>query len=623
MLTAPSLDSVQTSAILVRTAPASVRRLLVRGVLLALVVLLYLGASVGPALFDQNEAQYAGAAREMMNRPQDYGPSTRGRLERGHWFLPTNDGIPRLQKPPLVYWLLLGSMRVFGVNEFGARLPNALFTLLWFWATFLLGRRIAGEAFGAAGATVLATMAGTFIFSHLIAPEPFLAAFLTLTFWCFLAACQQPARAGRWIFLAWLFMGLGVASKGLHGALYPLAVAGLLAWRHPETRPVWKRLWQPAGPLVFLALLLPWYAVIAIRFPGFLHDQFINEQLGHVINRRYPPDSNRVPFLVFWLEHLVFFLPWTFFIPAAVAGARRTAWAGPRGGSVGRDLPVCWFGVTTATLLFSSLQDYYLMTAWTPVAFWLARPWADDLAERRLPGWTRSLPGWCLAGIGAAVLMAAMYLGTHAAGGLSDRLAAPTAIRDTIAATLAGFSASAWRQLLPLVWSTGLIFLGGGGLLIWLAASGRWRAVLPATAVMMVGILAGAACGLNVLEDYFSLKKIALTANRLAGPGGEVVCSGVPVDNPSLLFYLNREIHWVHAQPSGEFASRELGIGRELFLSDGEFARRWRSARTVLLVTEADEVARWRNELELSAGQAEPVAQSGTRVLLINHATAE
>ncbi len=616
MLTAPSVHSRQPSTSPRTTVRTSFRRA-VWGLPLLLIVLLYLGASVGPAMYDQNEAQYAGAVREMMSRPQDYVPGTRDRLERGHWYLPTNDGIPRLQKPPLVYWLLMASMRVGGVNEFSARLPNALFTLLWFWATFLLGRRIGGRAFGVAGATILATMAGTFIFTHLIAPEPFLAAFLTLTFWCFVGACQERERAGRWMFFAWVFMGLGACSKGLHGALYPLAVAGLLAWRHPATRPVWKRLWQPAGTLTFLAILIPWYAVIAARFPGFLHDQLINEQLGHVINRRYPPDSNRVPFLVFWLEHLVFFLPWTFFIPAAVSVRRETA-TGPRADMLGRDLLLGWFGVTAVTLLFSSLQDYYLMTAWTPVAFWLGRLWVNDPTGRTLPRWTRLAPGGCLAGIGVMVLAAAVYLGAHAAGGDPNRLAAPTALRDTIAATLTGFSASAWRQLLPLVWAAGVTFLAGGVALLWLTASGRWRAVLPATAVMMTSVLVVAACGLNVLEDYFSLKRVALTANRLAGVTGQVVCAGLPVDNPSLLFYLNREIYWVHAQPAGEFASRELKIGRELFLSDAEFARRWRSPQTVLLVAESDDIAQWQGTLALTPTQARPVAQSGTRVLLIN-----
>ena len=228
-------------------------------------------------------------------------------------------------------------------------------------------------------------------------------------------------------------------------------------------------------------------------------------------------------------------------------------------------------------------------------------------------------PGWCLAGIGFAVLAAAIYLGTHVAPDDPNRLAASAADRDTIAATISGFSAAAWRQLLPLVWVAGGTFFVGGTGLVWLAANGRWRQVLPATAGTMTVVLVVAVGGLNVLEDYFSLKQVALAANRLAGSTGEVVCSGEPLDNPSLLFYLNREIYWVDAQPSGEFASRELGIGQDLFLSDDEFVRRWNSSRTVLLVTESDELARWRGTLTLTDAQVRPVAQSGTRVLLVNH----
>jgi 4-amino-4-deoxy-L-arabinose transferase-like glycosyltransferase len=617
MLSAPPLLTNEPLATPAATSPTASRRVAVLPLLL--VGLLYLGASVGPALFDQNEAQYAGAVREMLARPQDYVPAARGRLEAGHWYIPTNDGIPRLQKPPLVYWILLASMRTFGVNEFGARLPNAVFALLWFWATFLLGRRIAGEAFGLTGATILATMAGTFIFSHLIAPEPFLAAFLTLTFWCFLAACQEPARAGRWLFFAWVFMGLGACCKGLHGALYPLAVAALLAWRHPRTRRVWKRLAQPAGAAVFLAILIPWYAVMAARYPGFLRDQFINEQLGHVINRRFPVDSDRVPLLVFWLEHLVFFVPWTFFIPAAWWAWRREPAAGQRPDALGTDLLFCWFGVTAVSLLFSSLQDYYLMTAWVPVAFWLARPWTNASTARHLPWWMRLLPGIGLTMSGGAVLAAAVYLGTQKVPG-SVAAAAPAAARDTIAATVAGFSAGAWRPLQPAVWAAGLIFLGGGAASIYLAARRRWQAVLPTTAIMMTGILLCAFCGLKVLEDYFSLKRVALMANRLAGPNGEVVCAGRPQDNPSLLFYLDRGVYWVHADPADEFASRDLGIGRELFLSEAELERRWKSSQTVLLIVEARDAPQWQGKLSLTQVQSHPVAKSGTRVLLVNHA---
>ncbi len=596
------------------TVVAPPRRPILQWLPLCLAAILYLGASVGPALFDQNEAQYAGAVREMLNRPADYLPATRAQLERGLWYVPTNDGVPRLQKPPLVYWALLASMSVFGVNEFAARLPNALASLAWFAGIFLIGRRVGGVALGRAGATVLATMAGTFIFCHLIAPEPFLAATLTLTFWCFLNACDDPARTGpRWMLAAWVLMALGVACKGLHGAIYPLAVASILAWRFPATRPAWKLLLRPAGPLLFLALVAPWYVAVEMRYPGFLRDQFINEQLGHVFNRRYPVDSSPVPPYVFWPEHLVFFLPWTFFIPAALA--LRPSPNANASGRVARELLVAWFVVTAVSVLFSSMQDYYLMTAWGPVALWLARPWTAE-GGRSLPSWTRMAPGVCLALVGAAAFGTAFWLHGQTA---APAVAAPSALRDTLASTVSGISLDSWHRLLPLIWTTGAAFLIGGVASVWLASRGSWRFVLPVTAVATIAVLGCAARGLIVMEDHFSLKELALIADRDTRPDTVIGCAGMPADNPSILFYANRAIHWVGATPAMEFATRQLGIGRSLYLSDDDFLRLWSDrSRAVYLIVEQDSFDLWRDRLPPAGEAPRQEWRSGTRIMLCN-----
>ena len=65
----------------------ALRRLAINAVILAAAVLPLLSASV-PDIFDELPGQYAGAAWEM--------------VESGNWLIPTLDGIPRLQKPPLV-----------------------------------------------------------------------------------------------------------------------------------------------------------------------------------------------------------------------------------------------------------------------------------------------------------------------------------------------------------------------------------------------------------------------------------------------------------------------------------------------------------------------------------------
>lgn len=586
---------------------------------LVLAALLYVGTSFGPAIYNQTEAQYAGAAREMLNRPQDYRPSARAQGERGRFLVPTNNGVPRLQKPPLVYWTLIASMKVFGVNDFSARLPNALAMLAWLAGTVALGVRMtpdraAGLKLGLAAATVLATMMGTFVFGHLVAPEPFLGACLTWTFWCLSSACVLPAHGNTFLHLAWVCMGLGAMTKGLHAVVYPLAAAGVLAWRQPDTRPVWKRLFsRPTGWLILATILVPWYAYIEHRYPGFLWDQLINEQLGHVVDHRYPPDSSAVPLPIFGLEHLVFFLPWTFFIPAAWRW--RPGGAGqPVGG-----LLAAWFWITLLSVIFSSLQDYYLMTAFGPVAFWLARPWVEDSTRD-----ARSLPRWTVVGPGAALGVLGLFavgLGTYLRlrGMDAGRATNSFGNRDQLWATVAGFSVDAWEHLLPLLWGTGSVFLAGGIVAVVLAMRGNRPAVLASTAVMMLVVFIMAVRGMGILEDYFSQKRLCEVFNRAAPRDAIMVRYGPTYINPSVLYYLDREVYWLGASPDGEFASRRLGINRHIFLADAEFTRRWESASSVYLCIDDADLAKLRESFTFASAQLDPVAHHGTTVLLVNH----
>ena len=63
-------------------------------------------------LFDWDEINFAEAAREM--------------LVTGDYFTVTIDFQPFWEKPPFFIWLQAFSMQIFGINEFAARLPNAL-----------------------------------------------------------------------------------------------------------------------------------------------------------------------------------------------------------------------------------------------------------------------------------------------------------------------------------------------------------------------------------------------------------------------------------------------------------------------------------------------------------------
>src|SRR5947209_7540736 len=97
-------------------------------------------------LFEPDESRYAQIPREM--------------LARGEWVVPFLQGEPYLDKPPLFYWLVMGSYRVFGVSAGAARLVPALALHLCMLFVYLLGRRHVGQRAAFRGALVLSLAPG-------------------------------------------------------------------------------------------------------------------------------------------------------------------------------------------------------------------------------------------------------------------------------------------------------------------------------------------------------------------------------------------------------------------------------------------------------------------------------
>jgi 4-amino-4-deoxy-L-arabinose transferase-like glycosyltransferase len=558
----------------------------------------YLGASFAPVIFDETEGQYAGAAREM--------------LASGNWWVPTNDGLPRLQKPPLLYWLLCVSLATFGRTEFAARLPNALATLGWIAAVYLIGKRVGGQKRGVAAAGIFGSMIGLFIFAHLIMPEPLLGMWISLTFWCLVSAWPQPASARRWFLGAWIFMGLGVITKGLHGALYPLITASVCALLYPSSRRFWRGLWSWQGLGIFLALVLPWYIAMARLFPGFLADHFMNEQVGHLFDNRFPRDSSPVPSTIFWLQHLLFFFPWTLFLPAAI-----WVWRRRRAGLVMDRMPealICiWAILTAASILVSARQDYYTMTAWGAVAIWLAPVWSD---ENRLPRAWLVAPCVGLVALGAAVAVWAQIAAGPASA--APIAAKPAVARGDLFSSLTGFSFGAWRDCLALIKGAGLALLLGGGVATGFAWLNRKRAAAIALGLSMVVCFAMVIKGYSFMGEYFSLAQVGKAVSKAARPDALVVCEGEPHLNASLFFYLDRQVLWIHARPDNEFALRSLHVGQELYPSEERLAEWWHSPRQVFLITESSNLPKWKAQLGPSAAEEKILGRSGTRVVIVN-----
>ena len=102
--------------------------------LIAVVAALLFFHSLGNVpLFDWDEINFAESAREM--------------IETNNYMQVQINYEPFWEKPPLFFWMQVAAMKIFGVNEFAARLPNALCGVATLLILFGIGKRLHNERF--------------------------------------------------------------------------------------------------------------------------------------------------------------------------------------------------------------------------------------------------------------------------------------------------------------------------------------------------------------------------------------------------------------------------------------------------------------------------------------------
>src|SRR4051812_25817677 len=170
--------------------------------LLLLIVLpaLLLYPTLSFFLLEPDEGRYAQIPREM--------------LARGDWVVPRLQGEPYLDKPPLLYWLVMLSYSVFGVSEAPARLIPALAVHGTILVVYLLGRRSLGERSAFWGALFLSIAPGFTGMGRILLMDGLLTFWITLALFATYEAVRGERLLARWWYLAALAAGLGVLTKG-------------------------------------------------------------------------------------------------------------------------------------------------------------------------------------------------------------------------------------------------------------------------------------------------------------------------------------------------------------------------------------------------------------------------
>ncbi len=332
--------------------------------LLGLWVLLYASFSmVKPPLLDGDDALSAEIAREM--------------LTAGHWITPLANGIQYAQHPPLLYWSIATSFRIFGFSDWAARLPIALATLCLFIATFSLGRRLFCSPLAAFYAGLaLITSYGVFLFGHLLLRDVFLCLWTTLAlnfFWRSLS--QEKHRLGTALGFG-ASCALGVLTQGLAGVVFPMAIAFLYLLVTGNLRHFLR--WYPIPAiLLFVAMVLPWHIASKIASGHSRLESLMPSMAG-----------GRVPLVIFWLLILLWIAPWSVFsIRALRIGASPDC---ERRGHA-RLFCLLWIGVVLVWFSFTARLEFNLLTALPPMALlaggWLAEDEAQTHHQGRIAAW--------------------------------------------------------------------------------------------------------------------------------------------------------------------------------------------------------------------------------------------
>jgi 4-amino-4-deoxy-L-arabinose transferase-like glycosyltransferase len=229
-------------------------------------------------LWDYHEPYVGGIIREMTTS--------------GNWVVPTLNGQPYLEKPPLFYAMGAFCCRLFqSYHPWVLRLPSALLAMATVvWAAFL-GWRLSSARAAAWAGFMVATNDIFFEVGHMAVVDMTLTAAVSFALGlAFLAIVERPYRA-RWIPWFWVALAFTFLAKGVFGpvlVVVPLALSFALK----RDRALFRDFIRPSwGMAVAAALFLAW--VLPLAWMGgreYLVEVFLRNTAG-----RFFADPNLVP----------------------------------------------------------------------------------------------------------------------------------------------------------------------------------------------------------------------------------------------------------------------------------------------------------------------------------------
>lgn len=507
----------------------------------------------GPALFEPDEGRNAEKAREI--------------LLLNDWLTPHENFYPVLDKPMFFYGLIALAYKLVGVNEWAARLPSALAALGCILLVYFFARRLWGEWEARWSALVLVTSLGFFGFARIVIFDMTLTAFMTLALCAFYQASHTSKPQASWGLCLLLYVALAAATltKGLIG----IGLPGMIFFFYLLCTKGWSRLAKIRllpGILVFLALVIPWYAAAELRHAGYLRYYLWDEHFGRFGT---PAFDRAAPWYFYLYIAPLGLLPWSFLLPSAAKYYRqrnldgRTLWL-----LLWAFLPMLFFSLSKSKL------PQYILPSFPALAILIGVALAGLLADGQQRLRAAIAVSWLAIGAMFIYLLAGLWQGEILPRILRGRL----------------------HSLAPFFWTSALVSLALAFVAVkgwpWLADKPRRLYFTQGLGLLLFGITLSEM--MVVIAPARSSKEIALLARPFLTPETQMV--SYETYSEALAFYLRTERPlWVvnHSNKKRTFLGNFYAIAKrpepttrwgKALLDYDEFGERWKAAKTPMVI---------------------------------------
>ena len=315
--------------------------------LFSLGLFLFLFYTWAMPLIDPDEPRYASTAREM--------------ALNGDWVVPHFNSAPRINKPPVFYWAIAISYKLFGIHELSARLPSALAAIGTVMIVYFWGKRIEGRKSGFWAGVMLMTSPLFFFIARFCITDMLLTFFFSAALYLFFVEYRDVRKKNTRRLLLYFFLSMIFLVKGPVGILlFILITCCFLLWVR-DFQYV-RRLWYLPGFLLFAGIIsawgIPFWASLGTKQ---ILSLFTRETSGRFVSGYAHPE----PFYYYIPAFMVGFFPWSAFVFIPIAALFKNRAVTPLEEKKEAYFFTSWL---VLSLVFFSLSKSKLMTYILPLS---------------------------------------------------------------------------------------------------------------------------------------------------------------------------------------------------------------------------------------------------------------